>query len=153
MRILGGEIGGHTTELALFEGESPGELTITRRQRFESAGFSGLVGVIGEFMHGVRVDAASFGLDAVVQGSLLHAPSLPWGVELGPLASVLGTPRCSLLNDLQAAAMGVLETDPTRTSWLQKAPVDRDAPLALVSVGERYGLGLCLLPDRSWPSA
>jgi glucokinase len=155
MRILSGEIGGQSSELALFEGERPEQLRLTRRQRFENSAFSGAVGMVGEFMHGVRVDAAAFGLDGSVHGGALgmahsremgrvDAVSLPWDVELSPLSSVLGTEHCALFNDVQVATLGVADAADGSTLWFQRCPLDPAAPKAVVRVGSSYGLALCL---------
>jgi glucokinase len=156
MRILGAQIGEVQTELALFEGEDAAALTLSQRQRFDSASFSGVVPMIGEFMRGVSVDAAAFGVPGLLRGSGGRLPDLPWPLLERELAPVLGTPRCLLLDDVQAAAFALAEGPPPGCAWLsdaRPAPAPSpEAPALLVSIGASFGQALFFAPDRSLAS-
>jgi len=139
MRVLAGDIGGTKTDLRLYSGPSRSELSVERRARFDSQSFSGLTPILGEFLRGERVDAAGFGVAGPVINGVCHTTNLPWIVTQAELQKVCATPYCALLNDVQAAALGVSLVGEERKVWLQKAPVDPTAPVELVSLGTGFG--------------
>jgi len=139
MRVLAGDIGGTKTDLRLYTGPSRSQLTVERQARFESHAFSGLTPILGEFLHGERVDAAGFGVAGPVINGVCHTTNLPWLVTVGDLEKVLATSHCALLNDVQAAALGIALVSEERKVWLQRAPIDSSAPVELVSLGTGFG--------------
>ncbi len=142
-RILAGDVGATQTTLALFEGEALSQLRCKEQLVFENSAFSGLVAMVGEFMHGARVDAAAFAIQGFVSGGNVAEGEAPWAIESAPLRSVLGTNACSLLTQAQAALYGV-QHDPREVTWLQQGSLESSAPCALVHVGERYGRAFAL---------
>lgn len=139
MRVLAGDIGGTKTDLRLYAGPSRDALSVEREARFESQTFSGLTPILGEFLVGERVDAAAFGVAGAVVDGVCKTTNLPWVVTVSELQKVCGTPYCALLNDVQAAALGVERVPDDRKVWLQRAPVSPSAPLDLVAVGTGFG--------------
>lgn len=139
MRVLAGDIGGTKTDLRLYTGPSRTELVVERRARFDSQAFSGLTPILGEFLLGERVDAAGFGVAGPVINGVCHTTNLPWVVTVAELEKVCATPYCALLNDVQAAALGISLVGEDRKVWLQQAPIDRFAPIELVSLGTGFG--------------
>jgi glucokinase len=98
-----------------------------------------LLPILGEFLHGERVDAAAFGVAGPVLDGVCKTTNLPWLVALPDLQNVCGTPYCALLNDVQIAALGVDRVADDRKVWLQRAPVSKGAPVELVAVGTGFG--------------
>jgi len=89
--------------------------------------------------------AACFGVAGAVVGGKVRTTNLPWEVSEPGLAEHLNIPRVRLLNDLEAAAHGVVAmTDPASVLTLQEGdpPSERRA-LTLVSAGT--GLGVALM--------
>jgi len=109
--ILAGDVGGTKTVLALFErgGDAPVERV---RARYRSAEHGSFAGMLERFLadhERPRVEAACFGVAGpVVEGSVV-ATNLPWNaVDEASLSRTLGGAPVALLNDLQAAAVGML---------------------------------------------
>jgi glucokinase len=139
MRVLAGDIGGTKTDLRLYVGTSPSALTVERQGRFDSQAFSGLTPILGEFLRGESVDAAGFGVAGPVLDGACRTTNLPWLVTVAELQKVCATPHCALLNDVQVAALGIPWVADDRKVWLQRAPIDPQAPVELVAVGTGFG--------------
>ncbi|MFT3921391.1 MAG: glucokinase [Myxococcales bacterium] len=151
MQILVGDIDAHRSVLSLFKGERD-ELVLDKSQSYENATFSGLVSMVGDFMHGARVDAAAFAVTGSVHAGSCQSPDLPWEISEAELRPILGTDHCVLLNDVQAAALGIEHSDRTQWAWLQRAPIDPSAAVAVVSVDVSYGRALLVPPNLSFAS-
>jgi glucokinase len=152
MRVLAVDVGGTKTVTALFEGESALSLALTRTERFESAAFSGILPILGEFLHGERVDAAGFGVAGPVIKGVCQTTNLPWIVTLDSLRTVCGTEHVALLNDVEIAALGVRAVPPESVVWLQRAEVDPDGVVSLVSVGTGLGRAFLVPPLGGGPA-
>jgi glucokinase len=152
MRILAGDIGGTKTDLRLYVGDSKSDLAVERAARFESAAFSGLTPILGEFLLGERVDAAGFGVPGPVLNGRCQTTNLPWTVTLSELQKVCATAAVALLNDVQVAALGIPGVAQDRKVWLQRAPVDPRAPVELVSVGTGLGRAFVIPGAGAFPS-
>ena len=147
--LLAGDIGGTKTRLALYDG-APGALRIVHLAHYDSRSSPTLEGLVVQFLRAAenpKVTAACFGVAGAVVGGQVQATNLPWRVSEAGLAGELSIPRVSLLNDLEAAAHGVMALkDPAGVVTLQEGspPPERRA-LALVAAGT--GLGVALM---SW---
>ena len=147
--LLAGDIGGTKTRLALYEETSAG-LHLTTSATFDSQSARTLEEIVVRFLatNGQpELSAACFGVAGAVVGGHVRATNLPWRVSESGLASGLSIPRVRLLNDLEAAAYGVVAiSEPSGLLTLQAGdpPPERRA-LALVSAGT--GLGVALM---SW---
>ena len=147
--LLSGDVGGTKTRLALYEETSTG-LHLARSALYASKSAPTLEEIVVRFLDASgnpTTTAACFGVAGAVGGGQVRATNLPWRVSESGLASHLAIPRVRLINDLEAAAHGVLAiTDPASLRTLQAGnpPAERRA-LALVSAGT--GLGVALM---SW---
>ena len=106
--IVAGDIGGTHARLGLFEvREGTPRLLIERR--YSSKKFPGLEAVLQEFVQELKpaTTSAAFGLAGPVHDGHVRTPNLPWEVDGAVLASVLGLPHVTLINDLEALAYGV----------------------------------------------
>ena len=145
--LLAGDIGGTRTRLALYD-ESTGALRRAASTQYESRSASTLEEIVVRFLQesgNPDTTAACFGVAGAVVGGKVRTTNLPWQVSETGLAERLNIPRVRLLNDLEAAAHGVVAiTDPASLVSLQAGslPEERRA-LALVSAGT--GLGVALM--------
>lgn len=145
--LLAGDIGGTRTRLALYD-ESTGALRRAASTQYESRSASTLEEIVVRFLEesgNPETTAACFGVAGAVVGGKVRTTNLPWQVSETGLAERLKIPRVRLLNDLEAAAHGVVAiTDPASLVSLQAGslPEERRA-LALVSAGT--GLGVALM--------
>jgi glucokinase len=109
--ILAGDIGGTKTVLALFERSADG-LRECASETFASAEHGSLEEILALLFekHGrPPVEAACFGVAGAVIDGRASTTNLPWReLDERTLARSLDTPRVILLNDLEAAAYGML---------------------------------------------
>jgi glucokinase len=126
------------------------EVTLPSRE------FESLEAAVRRFLGGgsaVTVAAACFGVAGPVIEGRCNATNLPWTIEEGRLAQAIPAPRVRLLNDLEAAAHGVLQLRPDEMENLQAG---RAQPGNMVLVAAGTGLGEALLVwdgRRHWPIA
>ena len=145
--LLAGDIGGTKTRLALYDG-APGALRLVHSAHYDSRSSPTLEGLVVQFLRAAdqpRITAACFGVAGAVVGGQVQATNLPWRVTEAGLAGELSIPRVHLMNDLEAAARGVIALrDPSSIVTLQEghAPAEPRA-LALVAAGT--GLGVALM--------
>jgi glucokinase len=145
--ILAGDVGGTKTVLALFD-EAGGQLRRVREETMASAAAPSLEVLAGRFLDGAgrpACRAACFGVAGAVVEGRVKTTNLPWQLDERSLAGALGIPRVRLLNDLEAAAYGVLTLSAEALETLQAgAPPAGPASMALIAAGT--GLGVALLP-------
>ncbi|PTL36367.1 glucokinase [Candidatus Methylomirabilis limnetica] len=142
--ILAGDIGGTKTIIGLFE-ETPTCLQAIREETFPSQSYGSLEAVLDQFMGpGSRppLHAACFGVAGPVIEGQSKATNLPWELDERRLAEVLRVPRVKLLNDLEAAAYGMLHLEPTDLCVLQPG-LQRKGNIAVIAAGT--GLGEAIL--------
>ena len=147
--LLTGDIGGTRTRLALYA-TIGGSLGLIESSVYPSQSASTLEEIVLRFLRengNPPVPAACFGVAGAVVGGQVRATNLPWRVSEAGLARELAIPRVRLLNDLEAAAYGVIAiADRSTLLTLQSG----DAPeghrtYTLVSAGT--GLGVAVM---SW---
>jgi glucokinase len=145
--ILAGDIGGTKTVLALFD-ETPGGLELRREETFPSKGAATLealaLGFLGE-RHRPTVRAACLGVAGAVVAGHVKATNLPWEVDEASLAATLEIPRVRLLNDLEAAAHGVLAASAETFLTLQSG-LNREQPGTMALIAAGTGLGEAIMP-------
>jgi glucokinase len=108
--ILAGDIGGTKTVCALFE-ETGGGLQLVRDGTFPSQGHASLEEILTKFLdHGDKpaLRAGCFGVAGAVIDGKCKTTNLPWELDEVLLARAIKAPRVKLLNDLEAAAYGML---------------------------------------------
>ncbi len=139
MRLLAGDIGGTKTQLALLQ---DGQLTATRE--LPSARHAGLLETLDEFLGNADVqprsiDAAAFGIAGPVTGNVVRVTNMPWTIDAGAVAAYLQTPAVRLLNDLEAAALGLERLGPDDVVVLQEGTRDPTGPRVLIGAGTGLG--------------
>lgn len=138
--ILAGDIGGSSTRLALFDRLGtrvmPAVTAVFRSQTLAS-----LNDAVRQFTgaHGVRIEAACFGIAGPVVGGRSAPPNLPWTVDASTLAAELGLANVGLLNDLEANAYGVAALEATDFIELNPEGSVRAGNAAIISAGTGLG--------------
>jgi glucokinase len=85
------------------------------------------------------LDAACFGIAGPVDGDEVVTPNLPWRVRGASLAAVLGLPRVSLINDLEANAYGATALPESDFETLQAGVADPTGNAGILSAGTGLG--------------
>jgi glucokinase len=110
--ILVGDVGGTKTVLALYDGKD-GAWTCLKKQRYASADYATFNALLQVFLgtsERPEITAVSIGVAGPIIDGDCQATNLPWVLrctEIGQCVGV-GIKKISLLNDLEAAAWGVL---------------------------------------------
>ncbi len=144
--ILAGDIGGTKTVLALYE-PSGDELRLVRDGTFPSREHRSLEDILAKFLHGesnLSLRAGCFGVAGPVIEGKVQTTNLPWHLDEGALAGAVKAPRVRLLNDLEAAAYGMLHLRPDELCLLNpNASTRRQGNVAVIAAGT--GLGEAML--------
>ena len=138
--ILAGDVGGTKTALGLFE-EQGADLAAVRQATFASRDFPSLEAVLKRMLETgppVRLAAACFGVPGPVVNGRCSTTNLPWEPDEARLAQAIGVGRVRLLNDLEAAAHGMLTLAPAELEPLQAAAAQR-GPRVLIAAGTVLG--------------
>lgn len=108
--ILAGDIGGTKSVLALFEAVGDG-LRQIGEETFRNAEFASLGAVLSKYLQdkgALALSAGCFGVAGTVIDGRCRLTNIDWEVDEGSLARALRASRVKLLNDLEAAAYGML---------------------------------------------
>ncbi len=108
--ILAGDIGGTKTVVALFD-ETGGALKLVRDATYPSRENPTFEGILDKFLAAgerVPLKAGCFGVAGPVINGTVKTTNLPWTLDESDLSRTLSAPRVKLLNDLEAAAYGML---------------------------------------------
>lgn len=138
--ILGGDIGGTKTNLALFEKDHE-KLKIIHEEKYSSKGHSSLEEIVQDFIHkySAKVDSACFGIAGPVKDGEVKTTNLAWDVKSDSLSKSLSNAKVIFLNDLEANAWGIDELDADEFHVLQKGTGKTKGNRALISAGTGLG--------------
>lgn len=136
--ILAGDVGGTKAVLAVFD---PAGHPV-REQIFHCADFASFEAILAAFAPGA-VTGACFGVAGPVVGGVAKITNLPWTIADASLAAQLGAP-VTLLNDLQATALGMLVLPAEGFAVLQ-AEAQRALHGTIGVIAPGTGLGAALL--------
>lgn len=144
--ILAGDNGGTKTVLALFDEAADG-LRLVRDGTFPSREYASFEAMLAEFLKGETpgaVRVGCFGVAGPVIDGRSHTTNLPWILDEGSVARAIGARRVKLLNDMEAAAYGMLCLKPDEFSVLNagRSPA-RQGNVAVIAPGT--GLGEAML--------
>lgn len=146
--ILAGDIGGTKTVLGLYE-RSGGTLKQVREGVFPSQKHATFDEILHEFFAEIpggkpAIAAGCFGVAGAVIDGKCKTTNLPWMLDEVELAKTIGAPRAKLLNDLEAAAYGMLHLDPEELHVINPgATPRRKGNVAVIAAGT--GLGEAML--------
>ena len=133
--ILGGDVGGTKTNLALCDDTG----TVVREATFAAKDYDSLEAIVRQFTEGERVLAACFGVAGPVDHGTAKITNLPWMIRAEALATVLGGAPVSLLNDLQATALGALVIPESSFETLQHGVVPERSTIGVIAPGPGLG--------------
>ena len=139
--ILGGDLGGTKTLLALAEKEAAGGIRIVRQQRFASADYPTFEQLLDEFLAGSpSIDAACFGVAGPTDGRNAKLTYLPWSLAASELGHRFAIPRVTLANDFAAAAHGLPLVETERILTLHAGQPIEHAPRVILGAGTGLGV-------------
>jgi glucokinase len=142
--ILAGDIGGTKTVIGLFE-QAGDRLQAVREETFPSKSHATLEAILDRFLAGgsrPALRSACFGVAGPVIEGKSKTMNLPWELDEPSLEKALQVPRVKLLNDLEAAAYGMLHLEPTDLCVLQPG-LKHQGNVAVIAAGT--GLGQAIL--------
>ncbi len=137
--ILAGDIGGTKTALGLYTRSGAG-LAAVRTEEFPSRNFASLEAVAAAFLREAekaQLRAACFAVAGPVIAGAAQLTNLPWTVDAAALAAI--TARVSVINDLQAAALGSLHLEPADFCTLAGGNPGARGNIAVIAAGTGLG--------------
>lgn len=145
MLILAGDIGGTSTRLAFFR-EIEGGLETVAMERYGSREHGSLAAIVHIFVaeHDLAPDRACLGIAGPVRDGRVLTPNLPWLVDAGELADLLGLARVPLINDLEANAWGIPLLGEADFAVLNPGRPEPTGPIAVISAGTGLGEALAV---------
>ncbi|HEU0030121.1 MAG TPA: glucokinase [Kofleriaceae bacterium] len=140
--ILAGDVGGTKTVLALCDA-SAGGVRIVRMEIYPCAEFPSLDAILDKFLRPRDAEALSgacIGVAGPVVDNTAKITNLPWQIDGRELSRRFGGIRVTLLNDLQATALGSLVVPPEAFAVLQpqQAPA-MHGTIAVIAPGTGLG--------------
>ena len=138
--ILAGDVGGTKTALAALD-ETSATRRIVREATLASREIESFEDAVAAFVGGapaLRVRAACFGVAGPVVDGRCVTTNLPWELEEATLAGALGCP-VRLINDLEAAATGVLDLPDEDFLILQSGERRSGRHMAMIAAGTGLG--------------
>ncbi len=150
--IVAADVGGTKTDVGLFEASERPRLV--RKGRYQSAAHGGLEEVLDDFLAGVKVGAAGIAAAGPVRDAAIRTTNLPWLISAAQLAERLGGVPACLLNDLEAAAVGVLNLADESFDTLNPGVAQVDRNRAVLGPGTGLGQAILFWNGREYlPSA
>jgi glucokinase len=152
MTVLAGDIGGTNARLAIFEAGPGGTVgPVVFEQTYPSRSYQSLDVIAEEFVGaastkigvGVSIASGCLGIAGPIENNMCRATNLPWIVDGRALALRLGIPHVTLVNDFQAAALGVTAVGPDQLVALGVGTPLPHGPIAVLGAGT--GLGQAFL--------
>ena len=137
--ILAGDIGGTKTVLAICDEA----FAIVREAVYHCADFPSLEAILDQFVQPAdraSLRAACFGVAGPVVDGVAKITNLPWTIDAKVVSGRLGVP-VSLLNDLQATALGTLVLPATAFAVLQPAAAPGAGHDTIAVIAPGTGLG------------
>jgi glucokinase len=147
--ILAGDVGGTKTLLAVFDA---GAMTIVREATLPSRELESLESAVEAFLLGaprIKVDGGCVGVAGPVVDGRGVATNLPWVVDERHLSAAAGA-RVKLINDLEAAAHGVLIVPPDKFLVLQPGTPKPAGNVALIAAGTGLGQALIVTEGQGY---
>ena len=148
--ILAGDVGGTKTNLALFESDGPGRISLPRNpESYRCADFPTFEALIEKYRsrHPGPVEVASFGVAGPVIREHVKGTHLPWEIDAREVSRRLGIRAVLLLNDLAATGHGVSVLTADELVPIQAGEPDPESCAGLIAAGT--GLGETLLVPTS----
>lgn len=139
--ILAGDVGGTKTHLGLFRVENSAP-AVLREHRYVTRDFPSLEAVCINFLSASKesIQSACFGVPGPIIAGEARATNVPWKMEEGSLSGALGGARVRLINDLGAAAYGVMHLADSELRVLQRGTFQlHQGDIAIIAAGTGLG--------------
>lgn len=138
--ILGGDLGGTKTLLALAE-PAPGGPRIVRQQRYASLDFASFDDLLADFLaDSPLLAAACLGVAGPGDGRRARLTYLPWQIDAAALERRFGIGRVMLVNDFAAAAQGLDRLTASDLVTLRSVRPFAGAPRVVLGAGTGLGV-------------
>lgn len=140
MKILGGDIGGTNTRLALFEYRD-GQLSSLLQQTYPSHGARQFSDILAQFLTICKdsIDACCLGVAGPVVSGRCEVTNLPWVLDAEALLQQFPLGSVSLINDLVANAYGISAIPEADLLTLVEGEEKPAANRAVISAGTGLG--------------
>ena len=135
--ILAGDIGGTKTLLALFDGEH-----CVMKKRFQSADYTTFNALLADFLDlvsNIKIDAVCIGVAGPIVNGNCETTNLPWKLTCLEISQQVNTSNITLLNDLEAAAWGVLSLPESDFISLNPKATRQIGNCAVIAAGTGLG--------------
>lgn len=111
--VLAADVGGTKTVFCLYHVAEDRRLTELRKTSYASGAHARFDELLGDFLDGTEQPrAACFGIAGPIRNQRCETTNLPWIIDARSLASHFAFAHIRLLNDLEAAAYGMLQLAP-----------------------------------------
>ncbi|PLY04538.1 MAG: glucokinase [Desulfuromonas sp.] len=141
MIVLAGDIGGTSSRFQWCVAE--GECSEKQVLRYSSGDFSSFAALLNQVLADTgleRVDVACFGLPGPIDGLRVDLTNLPWRIDAEELVRDLPLTRVLLINDFQAAALGIDQVAADGLLCLHTAEADPEGNRLVVGAGTGFGV-------------
>jgi glucokinase len=141
--FLAGDVGGTKTVLAICDEA----LSVKRQDVYPCAAYPSLEAILDRFVlpdDRAGLTGACFGVAGPVVGGTARITNLPWTIDAAQLSTQLGGIPVTLINDLQATALGTLVL-PDLTFAVLQPPADKISHGTIAVIAPGTGLGEALL--------
>lgn len=153
--VLAGDVGGTKTVLCVYRVEQDlaesAVLAEVHKTTFPSGQHPQFRELVAEFIASAGVDdlqAACFGIAGPIHNQRCEATNLPWVIDAEILKQDFDLPSVYLLNDLEAAAYGMLHLSAEERVEINPGGVEQEGHKAVIAAGT--GLGEAIL---AWDGA
>ena len=155
--LLGGDIGGTKTLLALAALDDAGRIRPVFERSYASREFERFGLALDRFFAEARdaghtdvVAATCIGVAGPVRGHKVQVTYLPWIIDAHDLQRRFPRAEVQLVNDFAAAAAGVLDTDALELVPLQPGSVDPGASRVVLGAGTGLGVAALCRAANHW---
>ncbi|MCK9237214.1 MAG: glucokinase [Thiopseudomonas sp.] len=141
MLILAGDIGGTKSWLAAFDTQQSN--SIVAEKIYSSQQFDSLAAVVQEFCRDFQLNpfsGACFGLPGPVTGEQAQLTNLPWLVSSQAISQQCNIAKVKLINDFQAAALGIDAISSDQLVCLQEGRFNPQGNRLVVGAGTGLGV-------------
>jgi glucokinase len=139
--ILAGDLGGTNFRVAVFTSDA--EMTRLHSAKFRSANHHSLSEMVKLFLNEISLEsplsAACFGVPGPNVSGVVTASNLGWKIEINALPKILGIPKVTVLNDLEATAYGIDALRQTDLAPLQAGSGSSAGNQCIVAPGTGLG--------------
>lgn len=155
--LLGGDIGGTKTLLALATREPNGAMRIVVERSYASREYANFNSLLDEFQRGIRqdghvepIEAATIGVAGPVDSGRAKVTNLPWQLDARELSQQIGGRPFHLLNDFAATAAGLLEPTAIPLEALLSAPTVPRGTRVILGAGTGLGVAALTCLGEQW---